>query len=163
MKRVWKSRTTMFGRTDAHHRSRLRSLAGVAWALPCSLVGATFGLLILLAGGSLRRVGPALECALSRRMQRSAFVQTLPFAAITFGHVVLGTSHEELSRLRPHEHVHVRQYERLGIFFLIAYPLASLMAWARRRCPYRDNRFELEAESPTQAIVRHSNSVDIKL
>ncbi len=69
----------------------------------------------------------------------------MPFAAMTFGHVILGVSHEELARLRAHELVHVRQYERLGVLFFAAYPLASLVAWARGGCPYLGNRFEVEA------------------
>ena len=61
------------------------------------------------------------------------------------GHVILGVSATELDRLRAHEHVHVRQYERLGVFFFVAYPLASLVARARGRCAYRGNRYEVEA------------------
>jgi hypothetical protein len=123
----------------------VRRLAAITWALPCSLVGAGFALLMLLTGGSVRRAGPALECALSRRLQRSRLVRCLPFSAITFGHVVLGVGHEQLAQLRTHEQVHVRQYERLGVLFFLAYPMASLIAWMQGRCPYRGNRFELEA------------------
>lgn len=124
---------------------QVRGLAAVVWASPCSLLGAGIGLLMLLAGGSVRRAGPALECALPSRLQASRLVRCLPFSAITFGHVVLGNSPEELARLRNHEQVHVRQYERLGVLFFIAYPMASLIAWTQGRCPYRGNRYEVEA------------------
>ena len=41
--------------------------------------------------------------------------------------------------------MHVRQYERWGIFFLPAYALSSLWQLAHGRDWYRDNRFELRA------------------
>jgi hypothetical protein len=59
--------------------------------------------------------------------------------------VVLGVSHGALARLRTHEHVHVRQYERWGPLFLVAYPLASVMMLSCGRRPYLDNPFEVEA------------------
>jgi hypothetical protein len=134
-----------------------RRLCTIAWALPCSLVGAGFGLLMLLAGGSVRRVGWTLECALSLRLQSALIVRKLPFAAITLGHVILGTSHSQLARLRPHEQVHVRQYERWGILFFLAYPLASLIAWMKGGCPYRDNLYEREAERGAHANVKQAH------
>ncbi|MBL8398711.1 MAG: hypothetical protein JNL84_11320 [Candidatus Accumulibacter sp.] len=115
------------------------------WASPCSAIGALFGGLMLLGGGSLRRLEGTLEFALSPRLAASAFGRWLPFAAITFGQVILGVSHDELARVRAHERVHVQQYERLGVLFLIAYPLASVLAWRRGLCPYRGNCFEVEA------------------
>jgi hypothetical protein len=39
------------------------------------------------------------------------------FAAITFGHVIIGLDHPLLSRVRTHELVHVQQYERAGVRF----------------------------------------------
>jgi len=124
---------------------RWPALGRLLWTLPCSAIGALFGGLMLLTGGSLRRQERTLEFALSPRIEDSAFGRRLPFAAITFGQVILGVSHAELARVRAHERVHVRQYERLGVFFLLAYPLASVLAWRRGLCPYRGNRFEIEA------------------
>jgi len=121
------------------------TFAKIAWALPCSTVGALLGIGVLLAGGSVRRVQRALEFSLAPGTALSSFGRALPFCAITFGHVILGVNESELERLRPHEHVHVRQYERLGVFFFLAYPLASLVAWGGGRCPYRANRYEIEA------------------
>jgi regulator of nucleoside diphosphate kinase len=71
----------------------------------------------------------------------------LPIVAITFGHVVLGRSAGDLERLRAHEHAHVAQYERWGPLFLIAYPLASLLALLRTGRPYHDNCFEVAARA----------------
>lgn len=101
---------------------------------------------VLAAGGSARRVGSTIEVALAARHRGvPVWAHGFRFSAITFGHVILGQSHEVLAVLRPHERVHVRQYERLGLLFFIAYPGSSLLALARGRCPYRDNRFEKQA------------------
>ena len=67
------------------------------------------------------------------------------FSAITFGHVILAVDHATLAAVRAHEQVHVRQYERWGIFFFPAYLLSSLVQLARGRRPYLDNYFEREA------------------
>lgn len=123
----------------------LPAVGRMLWAMPCSAVGALFGGLLLLAGGSLRRQDRTIEFALSPRLAASACGRWLPFVAITFGQVIVGISQDELARVRAHERVHVRQYERLGVLLLIAYPLASLLAWWRGQCPYRGNCFEVEA------------------
>ncbi len=68
-----------------------------------------------------------------------------PFAAITLGHVIVGTHPAELQRLRAHEQVHVHQCERWGLFFLPAYLLAGAWQWLHGRHAYRDNPFEVEA------------------
>jgi len=39
----------------------------------------------------------------------------------------------------------VRQYERWGVFFLLAYPAASLLAAWQGGHFYRDNCFEVQA------------------
>ena len=65
--------------------------------------------------------------------------------AMTLGHTILGQSQAALDVSRAHEHVHVKQYERLGPFFIPAYLAASVWAWIRRKDPYRDNIFEVEA------------------
>ena len=116
------------------------------WAAPCSLVGLVLGAIVLLFGGSVRWAGRALEFAAHRgRCPAASMCRHLPFSAITFGHVILGISLDELERLRAHELVHVRQYERLSLLFFIAYPLSSLLATARGGHPYRDNLYEIEA------------------
>ena len=80
----------------------------------------------------------------------------LPFVAITLGHVVIATSAEELERLRAHELAHVRQYERWGAAFFVAYAASSLAQWLRGAHPYWDNRFEREARQAEQAGVAHA-------
>lgn len=72
-------------------------------------------------------------------------VRRCAFGGITLGHVIIAQSHEGLDTFRAHEQVHVCQYERWGVAFLLAYPLASLWALLTGRHPYWDNVFEVEA------------------
>ncbi|MGH8630028.1 MAG: hypothetical protein ACREU7_04580 [Burkholderiales bacterium] len=118
------------------------------WAAPCSAVGLALAAAVCLAGGSARVVEGVLEVALRARPQPSQ----LPFQAITFGHVVLGTDHEVLARARAHEQVHVRQYERWGLFFFLAYPASSFYQWCRGRHPYWHNGFEVQAREQSRHL-----------
>jgi hypothetical protein len=68
-----------------------------------------------------------------------------PAAAMTLGHVILGRDRQCLEHSRQHEHVHVRQYERWGMFMLPTYLLASAVQYMRGLDPYLDNPFEREA------------------
>jgi hypothetical protein len=108
----------------------------LAWASPASLVGIILGLFFkrrFVTRGVVLCEGAAWPRRLGWR-----------YRAITFGHVVLAV--DELDRATmDHELVHVGQYERLGIFFLPAYVLASLIAAVRGGHPYRDNPFEVAA------------------
>lgn len=113
----------------------------VLWAGPNTLAA----LLIAFAlRGSPRRVEGVIEfhgpriAAVLRRLPT-------PALALTLGHVVFGVSPAALEATRRHERVHVRQYERWGPFFLPAYFAASGWQLLRRRDPYRDNPFEIEA------------------
>jgi hypothetical protein len=72
--------------------------------------------------------------------------KAMHFGAITFGHVIVGVDQAALDRSRAHEHVHVRQYERLGILFFPAYVGSSLRQLLSGGHPYTDNRFEKEAD-----------------
>jgi hypothetical protein len=122
-----------------------RSLAAYLWAAPCTAIGMALGLTALLCGARWQRHAGVLEVA--RPDAAPARPSMLPFVAITFGHVVLGRSTGDLERLRAHEHAHVAQYERWGPLFLLAYPLASLLALLRSGRPHYDNCFEVEARA----------------
>ncbi|MCU0933610.1 MAG: hypothetical protein MUE86_04020 [Thiobacillaceae bacterium] len=125
---------------------QLIRLLRFAWPSPCSAVGAVFAVLVILLGGSCRRVGGAIEVALrAQQAQVPPWAARSAFGGITLGHVILGQSHELLAHLRAHERVHVRQYEVLGPLFFLAYPLASLCAGLRGRSPYSGNFFEMQA------------------
>lgn len=119
----------------------LHRLPRYAWAAPCSAVGLVLAGLLWRSGGRVRAVAGILEVAPCPRRRHGR----QPFAAITLGHVVLGTDLDTLARLRGHELVHVRQYERWGPLFFLAYPAASLWQWSRGRRPYWDNPFEVAA------------------
>ena len=116
------------------------------WTAPNTLIGLLAGLTMLLFGASVASVRGAIEFsggAIGSVM--AARTRGFRINAMTLGHVILGTSEAALSAAREHEHVHVRQYERWGPFFLPAYLASS--AWQLlhgRRC-YRDNYFERQA------------------
>jgi hypothetical protein len=121
-------------------------LAAYAWASPNSLIGFALGLLMHLAGARSRVVRGVLE--FSGGVFGSAIAKPairIPFRAITFGHVILGVDAAALDAARDHEHVHVRQYEAWGPFFLPAYVASSLWQLLCGRRIYRDNWFERQA------------------
>jgi hypothetical protein len=116
------------------------------WAMPYTLLGLGIGVIGLCSGGHVQVRGRIIEF-------HGGFVKRfltwlpggLSVLAITFGHVVLGQTDVGLDIARPHEMIHVRQYERWGPFMGPAYLLCSLVLWLRGRRPYRDNPFEREA------------------
>lgn len=116
------------------------------WASPNSLLGLIGGVLMLLFGARLDLIRGTAEFSggwLGSLLVSKAVA--CRFRAMTLGHVILGADRAALSAAREHEHVHVRQYELWGPFFLPAYIASS--AWQvilGRRC-YRDNYFERQA------------------
>jgi hypothetical protein len=118
-----------------------------AWAFPATLLGLIVVGLSCLSGGSARVVQGVLEVhgGFATRFLRRGLPGVGSGAAMTLGHVVLGQNQQCLDGSRAHEHVHVRQYERWGPFFLPAYLSASLVLWLRGRDPYYENPFEREA------------------
>lgn len=114
------------------------------WAAPCSALGLSLALLAVLSGGRMRLQGGALEAWFGRGRLATALGRQR-FAAITLGHVIVAIRRQDLRRWHAHERVHVRQFEMLGPFMLLAYPVASAWAWARGQDAYRDNYFERQA------------------
>jgi hypothetical protein len=124
----------------------VRRCAAYLWASPNSLLGLTAGLLMLASGARVRSVQGVAEFhggSIARLFAK--LPHPYCFAAITFGHVILGCDPQQLDAARRHEHVHVRQYERWGPFLLPAYALSSLWQLLNGRRIYRDNVFEREA------------------
>jgi hypothetical protein len=125
---------------------RIALAAAVVWASPWTLFGLANGLLALASGGRVRRVGRVLEFSGG---WATFFLKTFPLvagaSAVTFGHAILGRSPEVLDHARPHELVHVRQYERWGPLFVPAYLFWWVFLWLRKKNPYFDNPFEREA------------------
>jgi hypothetical protein len=116
------------------------------WALPATIVGLLLSLIALGSGATLQLVDGVIEVAGG---SVGRFVSMLPrslrFGAITFGHVIIGIDHVTLQRVRVHERVHVRQYERWGALFFPLYVASSFLQLLKRRDPYFDNCFEREA------------------
>jgi len=124
----------------------MQRIFACAWAGPNTLIGLALGALMSLMGarsqivrGVLEFSGGVLGSAIAKPVAR------IPFRAITFGHVILGADATALDAARDHEHVHVRQYEAWGPFFLPAYVVSSLWQLACGRRCYRDNWFERQA------------------
>lgn len=116
------------------------------WASPNTFIGLIVGGIGMLFGGKATAVrgciefhGGLVEWLLKRLMVGNGVL------AMTIGHTILGQSKLGLALARDHEHVHVRQYERWGPFFLPAYLGCSLVLWLQKKDAYRDNPFEIEA------------------
>lgn len=122
------------------------------WASPASALGVCAGGIAILIGADVKRVSGVLEVSLApRNAVVRKVVAGLPFAAITFGHIVIACSAQEQATHREHERVHVAQYELWGALFLLAYPLESLYQLLSGRKPYQDNRFETAARTVCHA------------
>ena len=113
-------------------------IAAYAWASPNTLIGLVGGLAVLPCGGTVRIVRGVAEFAAGIPLR-------VRFDAITLGHVIIGVSEAKLSAARDHEHVHVRQYEAWGPFFLLAYAASSAWQFVHGRNVYYDNYFERQA------------------
>jgi hypothetical protein len=127
------------------------------WAGPTTLVGLVVALALLRRGGAAV-VDGVLEChgPLLGRALRTLTPLAGGAVAVTLGHVVIGQSALALEMTRPHERVHVRQYEMWGPFFVPAYLCAGLFELCRGRHPYVDNYFERDArlqDSPTLSTL----------
>jgi hypothetical protein len=117
------------------------------WALPNTMLGLIFVPLALLSRGGMKIVDGVLEIHggfvtwfLKHCVPMKGYV-----GALTLGHVILGYDKESLFAYRPHEHVHVRQYEILGPIFLPVYLVASIWAFIKGRGAYRGNILERKA------------------
>lgn len=117
------------------------SIAAYLWAGPNTCFGIVMGWLL---GGQFEIVQGVIEVH-GRHVAATLRRLWLPAMAITLGHCVLGQTRGGLDATRAHERVHVRQYERWGVFFIPAY----LAAWAWLSClgrdGYRENPFEVQA------------------
>ncbi len=117
------------------------------WVSPTTLFGLLFIPFALTKNSSIRVVRGVLELQGPGVEKMLRFIS--PFvgqaAAMTLGHVIVGCNQQCLDDCRDHEHVHVRQCERWGPFFIPAYLLAGLIQKWRGFDPYLDNPFEKEA------------------
>lgn len=132
-------------------RIKSRRLIRYLWASPNTVAGLLIGGLFVVFGSRVHVIAGAIE--FSGGLPGYA-VSRLPnqyrFSAITFGHVILGRNTHALSACRSHEHVHIQQYERWGIFFLPAYFFSSVWQLMLGRRAYLDNHFEKQAYGLTE-------------
>ena len=129
------------------------------WALPATLVGVAAGTLACAAGARAAVVDGVLEIAgghLGRAIAR--LPRPFCFSAITFGHVVIAVDRRGLDASRAHERVHVRQYERWGVFFFPLYLGSSLVQALRGGDAYWDNHFEREARADSMVSGHREHS-----
>ncbi|MFT4744684.1 MAG: hypothetical protein ACI9OB_000401 [Nonlabens sp.] len=117
--------------------SRLGQVLAAVWSSPLTCAGVTMAAL----GGQLPTVRRDAGClvAVNLRGPAGAFLAGQGAAAATLGQLVIVRAPAVRTRLLAHEVVHVRQQERLGPLFALAYPLAQL------RWGYRANPFEIAA------------------
>jgi len=120
----------------------------VLWAAPNSIIGLLIGTIGLLTGG---RVQWRRGCIEFYGGATTFFLKKTPVRAVamTLGHTILGQNTTYLESARDHEHVHVKQYERWGPFFLPAYFWFSFWLWLQKKESYRNNPFEKEAYEKT--------------
>ena len=127
----------------------------VLWVLPVSVFALPLLPLALwraqwrVIGGVLEISSPALSWFLQGPWFR-AMSGGSGFSAATIGHVIVARDSECMDGCRVHEHVHVRQCERWGALFPLAYVVAGLhAAWRAKSWPayYWDNPFEQEARA----------------
>jgi hypothetical protein len=118
----------------------------ILWVLPYTL----FGLLIGIVGLATGAKGQILNGVIEFYGGGIGWLLKLFFwgrgaAALTIGHVILGLNKDYLNSSRNHELVHVRQFERWGIFMGPAYLGCSIFLWLTGKDSYYDNPFEKEA------------------
>ncbi len=120
---------------------RCQRVVRYVWALPMTLIGLLLALPLRLLGARCVWYCGVCEVSAPARWRCARW----RFAAITVGHVVIAADASQMARLRVHERVHVRQYERWGLMFWPLYLGSSCWQWLRGRRFYRDNYFEREA------------------
>lgn len=111
------------------------------WALPLVLIGLLLALIYVPLEARVRKG------IVEIRVRRIVFGYATTTGQ-TWGWLVLYKipSFADLpERLAVHEGAHVLQGRILGPLFILAYPIASLVAWVRGGHVYRDNWFEIQA------------------
>jgi hypothetical protein len=117
-----------------------------------------------VAGGALEITSPALGWFL-----RSAWARALSggngFAAATIGSVIVASDEAALAGCRTHERVHVRQCERWGPLFPLAYIAAGVWVAIKGRswhAYYHDNPFEVEARQAEACEPKLASTNNVK-
>jgi hypothetical protein len=125
----------------------------IAWALPLTLFGVVPALAVWLGRGHAHWRDGALDVhgPLAQRVLRLRWIN---FVAITIGHIIIARDDHCCALAGAHERVHVRQGERWGPLFPLAYCGAGVWQVLRGKRFYWDNPFEVEARAVAEAVVR---------
>ena len=121
-------------------------LPGILWALPVTLPALFCAALFCTRRASLQYREGAFDCSGPSVARALEWLPTNGrVSAITIGHVIFSRDDDTAVKWCAHERIHVRQYERWGVFFPLAYAAASAIAWSKGERAYYDNVFEREA------------------
>ena len=80
------------------------------------------------------------------------------FSAATIGHIIVARDPVCMNACRTHEQAHVRQCERWGALFPLAYVVVGLYAAVKARrwtAYYWDNAFEREARAAESYFIEN--------
>ena len=128
----------------------IRRKVGVLWgALPGDLLGMVVMRLCGIAGPTRRVALPdGTEALLVEDTRAALYLDNVPLRpyAQTLGRYVVARERIPDGTIR-HELEHVRQWNRLGPLFLVAYGFESLRVLLMGGHRYFDNRYELAARS----------------
>ena len=132
---------------------RLRTVIGILWALPLSLLGLMLALPIGIVRGHIDKVSGAVPALLVRGRLGDHLLARHPFgpmAAMAIGHIIIARQHGLTPQTLAHELAHVRQAARWGALFPFAYLAASTWAVLHGRRAYWHNHFEIAARKAEQ-------------
>lgn len=118
-------------------------LLGYLWAFPVTAVGLLLAVVAVVSGGSAHLRAGVVEVSdglvgwllRGNRIWRGG-------AAMALGHVILARDADCLEQSRPHELLHVRQFERWGPLLVPVYWLVCAWLWSRGCHPYLDHPLE---------------------
>lgn len=128
----------------------VRQLSAVGWRfLPGDLLGlAVVRLCGVRAASRSVSLPDGTEGLLYEDPRLALYLDNVPLRpyAQTLGRIIVAREPLPSGTIR-HELEHVRQWQRLGPLFLVAYGLESMRAMLMGRHRYRDNRYEVAARS----------------
>jgi hypothetical protein len=135
--------------------SRIHILLGILWASPLTLAGMLLALPVVLLRGHVQLLTTPTCAVLVRGPFADRMLSRHPFGAMTamaIGHIIIAEHRGLSARVLVHELAHVRQAERWGILFPLAYLASSAWAALHGRDAYWHNRFEIAAREAEKAI-----------
>jgi hypothetical protein len=124
----------------------LLRLLAYLWALPVTAIGLGLALVAAISGGHLQLRCGVVEASgglVGQLLRGNRFWRG--GAAMALGHVILARDEECLEKSNRHERVHVRQFERWGVFLLPIYLLIGWWLSVRGYDSHLDHPFEQEA------------------